>query len=169
MTYVSNDCLAWFIYKNKNQEYESPFIGSLFESDEQYLKFCENYDYYIKLEPRFKEPELFYTVMNYEKPIAMFLGDIEIHWPHEENDEEVLQNFKRRLGRVTAPVFLWSDMQMFNGYREDFKQRFRQIPNARFLEHTEIEAFKDKSLDDIGTGFLKIVKWFDYNILAKHI
>lgn len=169
MTYVTNDCLAYFIYKNKNQEYESPFIGSLFESDEQYLKFCENYDKYIKLEPKFGKPKLYFTIMNYDQPIAMFLGDIEIHWPHEGSANEVYVKFKRRLRRAINPVFIWSDMQMFNGYREDFKQRFELIPDSRFIEKEDIADFKDKSLEDIGNGFLKIVKWFDYNILAKHI
>lgn len=169
MTYVSNDCLAYFIYKNKNQQYESPFIGSLFESDEQYLKFCENYDYYINLEPTFGQPKLPVTIMNFDHPVIMFLGDIEIHWPHEGSQDHVLDRFKRRLTRASVPLLLWSDMQMFNGYREDFKQRFKVIPNSKFIEKNEIEEFKDKSLEDIGQGILKIVTWFDYNILANHL
>lgn len=44
-SYITNDCLAAFIYQKLSTEYGAPLIGSLFGSDEQYVKFCKNFDH----------------------------------------------------------------------------------------------------------------------------
>jgi len=169
MTYITNDCLAYFLYKKLKQEYHSPFIGSLFESDEQYLKFCLNYDDYINQEPRFDTPLLPMTKLDYDHTPVMFLGDIEIHWPHESKGvNHLLEKFNRRKQRLTKPLFVWSDMQMFNGFKPELKQQFQTL-NHIFVNKDDIPNFKDKSLEEVGPGHLKIPKWFDYNALANFI
>lgn len=147
MTYITNDCLAFFIYKKLNTNNLSPLIASLFESDEQYVKFCENFNEYIKMTPVFGEPKMKVKDLGRKNPPCMFLGDIEIHWVHEKNKEDVLEKWNRRIKRIESPKFYWSDDQMFNGYSEELKQRFMRIPNSVFIETKNIEGYIPKSLD----------------------
>jgi uncharacterized protein (DUF1919 family) len=56
-SYVSNNCLAQALYFSESRKYDSPFIGSIFLNDYQYVKMCQNYEYYISLEPVFSQPK----------------------------------------------------------------------------------------------------------------
>ncbi len=168
MTYITNDCLALFIYKELNQQYESPLIGSLFESDLQYLKFCENFDHYINLTPRFGDPLLPVTEMDYKNVPVMFLDDIEIHFPHETDKDILLGKWNRRKERMTKPIFIWSDMQIFN---KDYslKEQFKKLPNSIYVNKDDIEEHKDKEFVYSKEGYLNTVCWLDYPLMAKHI
>ena len=174
-TFISNDCLAYFMYKKIREEYESPFIGSLFENDAQYLKFCQNFDRYIAMEPVFAKPLMPVTYMDYKEIPIMFLGDIEIHWPHESNGEAfLLEKYKRRLERLHDPLFIWSDMQMYNKHhvegRDVLREEFRRIPNSIFVAKDDIEAHKDKSLDSRNKDdYFSVPAWLDYNAMANHV
>ncbi len=41
-TFILNNCLCSQLYRKMNREYDNPFIGSYFQLDEQFLKFCKN-------------------------------------------------------------------------------------------------------------------------------
>lgn len=176
MTLITNDCLATFIYKKLNQQYESPFMSSLFESDEQYLKFCQNFAKYIKKKPRIGKPKLPVTVMDITDVPVMFLGDIEIHWPHHEGNkgDGLLATYQRRKKRINNVKFIWSDMQIFNTHSQKDRRKlireFKKIPNSIFVNKDDIEAHKDKSIDDrTNDNFMNVPKWLDYDIMAEHI
>lgn len=175
-TLITNDCLAYFIYQRLKAEYASPFIGCIFEDDYQYLKFCQNYDEYIQIEPVIAEPKLLVTIMGQKIVPAMFLGDIEIHWPHEKDPTILLDKYKRRFERITKPMFLWSDMQIYNAHTPEelqkLKSDFKKISNSMFIEKDDIEEHRDKSIEDLNRdrmGSLRIVKWLDYNVMASHV
>lgn len=174
-TLITNDCLAYFIYQKIGEEYLSPFIGSLFEDDKQYVKFCKYYKDYIKMIPVFGKAKLPVTKMDYQEFPIMFLGDIEIHWPHENNGPEFLmEKFNRRLARVTDPLFIWSDMQVYNVHEQaDLEQQksiFRDISVNLFVNKDDIEVHRSQSMDDRnGDGYLRCVKWLDYNLMADHV
>lgn len=173
MTFITNDCLATFIYKKLNQQYESPFMSSLFESDLQYLKFCQNFAKYMAMTPKIKKPKLPVTVMDITEVPAMFLGDIEIHWPHHEG-KSLLETFERRAKRMNNIKFIWSDMQIFNTHSPEDRRKlireFKKIPNSIFVNKDDIEAHRDKSIDDrSNNNFMNVPKWLDYNIMAEHI
>lgn len=76
----------------------------------------------------------------------MFLDDIEIHWPHRNDDAHVLSRWKSRMERMGEVVFLWSDEQMFDGYSEELRKEFEAIPGSRFFEVKDIPNYKPKSL-----------------------
>lgn len=147
-TYITNDCLAAFMYQKLGMDYQSPLIGSLFGNDEHYLKFCKNFDKYIKLEPTFGKPNLPVKLLGVANQTIMFLGDIEIHWPHKNNDAYVLMRYKERLANLQKDVvFLWSDEQMFDGYSEKLRKEFEAIPGSRFMMVADIPNYRAGSLD----------------------
>jgi len=137
-TLISNSCVSAKIYQLLNPgvnklfvDYTNPFIASWFPEDEQYVRFCEHYDHYTSLEPRFGEPKCFnwyrdtrsYRNLNRKLPVypVMFLGDIEIHWIHETSEKLLMKKYRERLkvSKELEPVFLWSDPEMFNIHSEE--------------------------------------------------
>ena len=194
---VSNSCASWYTYiafENRNIndkfiDYSNPFIACWFPDDEAYVRFCENYEYYVSLEPRFGKP----INLNWERVakskwhlglspnsyLVMFLDDIEIHWIHDTNPTLLLQKFKSRLadGKEKELVFLWSDSEMFNTCTEEERnnlvKRFNSIKNKTiFLTKYSQEEYRDettvvtyvpawekKSLSDRTIWFL--LSWYD--------
>jgi uncharacterized protein (DUF1919 family) len=79
----------------------------------------------------------------------MFLGDIEIHWIHENNEKLLMQKYRERLkaSLELEPVFLWSDPEMFNIHPEkercDLLKRFCNVPyKTLFLTKYRDEAYE---------------------------
>lgn len=175
-TFITNDCLAYFMYNKTREEYDSPLIGSLFEDDFQYVKFCRNFKKYIAMEPVFGEAKMPVTVMDYKSFPIMFLGDIEIHWPHESQGAGVLmEKFNRRLKRMKDPLFIWSDMQIYNRHHEAQRQMliqgFKKVPGHVFVKKDDIEIHRDKSIGDrdkVDSHF-SVPTWLDYNVMADHV
>ena len=114
---ISNTCVGQFIMKPKNiLPYNNPFIGSLIPNDKDYINLINNFDYYIKLEPKIglpREDSMFYnqtknsyyqhTQIKVPYPIV-YLGDLEIHFIHENNSDICLEKFKRRLLRLNTLI-----------------------------------------------------------------
>lgn len=177
MTFITNDCLAYFLYNKAGDSYQSPFIGSLFEDDAQYVKFCKHFDEYIRMEPVFGEPKLPLAIRTYKNAPTTFLGDIEIHWPHEKGGKEkLLEKYQRRLERISDPIFIWSDMQTYNE-GHSLKEEFMQIPGSLFIHKDDIELHRDKLMEDRNPGGVsggvvskfQVLKWLDFNIMASHV
>lgn len=152
-SYITNNCLAQVLYFSESREYDSPFIGSIFLNDSQFVKLCQNYDYYISLTPVFSEPKNDSTWCEQNNgpwykhveitpgyPV-MFLEDIEIHWIHEHNIEILLQKYNRRIERYKQnnlePLFLLSISDLCNDHskKEYLKliTNFTKIKNSIYL------------------------------------
>lgn len=151
---ITNDCLAAFMYKKLDRQYDSPLIGSLFPSDEQFVKFCKNFDKYIRVEPTIGINKIPFRDLYGRTQFVTIHDDIEIHWPHEKKSEVLLEKWKRRLARITEPEFYWTDEQMFNGFSQTLKDEFMSLPSSHFSFIKEIEGYEPKS--------------FDYNKLADY-
>lgn len=194
---ISNSCASWLIYKAYEKRsindrfinYPNPFVACWFPDDEAYVRFCENYEHYISLEPRFGKP----INLNWEKVaktkwhlglgsnsyLVMFLDDIEIHWTHDTNPTLLLQKFKGRLedSKEHELIFLWSDSEMFTTRTEEERnnlvKRFNAIknktifltkyPEEEYRDETTIVTFvpawKNKSLNDRTSWSL--LTWYD--------
>lgn len=203
-SFISNSCVSLETYKLYypwiNQyflEYNNPFIGSLFLDDEKYVKFCENYDYYVSIEPIFGEPEnkiweKDFGSKRYMHPdvdqnyIVMYLGDIEIHWIHETNKDLLLKKYKGRLetSKNYRKIFLWCDAEVFNYHsdeeRKNLVNRFNKIHDKTiFLTKYKNEEFID---DSCIVKFIEIwenrsmyervekvyiLSWSDHNFISK--
>lgn len=189
-TFVSNNCQGENIYKTLGKEYETPFIGSYFEDDEQFVKFCLNYEYYTDLErvtPKFieyGENKLPFDTTNsgYTKnfPIMM-LDDIEIHWIHETSDnggrEILLEKYKRRLERSKnkIPFFIWGDFLIHRSHPDKVKfeliEKFKTLPNSFFIWKDDIPEYNHLSINDrnINPGWGQPVRWINFDITSRRL
>ena len=150
-TIISNSCIGCSVMNMlKLGPYNNPFIGSMFLTDMDYMKFCKNFNYYIKCKPIFKPPRnnslwsqqtnRVYHSLKSTYPV-MHLDDIEIHWIHENNEKETLIKYNRRLKRFyeqkCIPIFVWVESEMFNIHNDkNFKEivdNFFSTPNCLFL------------------------------------
>ena len=152
-SYISNNCLSQVIYFSESREYDSPFIGSLFVNDFDFLKLCKNYNYYISIKPEFSKPKNdskwciqntgpWYKHNEIQIPYpVMFLEDIEIHWIHEKDINVLLEKYHRHIGRFqaenTVPLFMLSISDLCNDHDDcDYAKlikEFTDIPNSIYL------------------------------------
>jgi len=169
-SYVSNNCLAQIIYFSESREYDSPFIGSIFLNDYQYVKLCKNYEYYLSLKPVFGEPKrdsvwdkqnngIWYKhieiIPGYR---VMFLDDIEIHWIHENDINLLLEKYNRRIQRykknVLTPLFMLSFSDLCNDHSQDDYNKlvddFTSIENSIYLT-----KYKDDIKDRYNVFLIK--------------
>lgn len=179
-SFITNNCQAVGLYNILNRQYDTPFIGSYFQSDEQFVKFCQNYDYYIKIKPIFKEPILPFDTMGEIKPgtyPTMFLDDIEISWIHEKNEEECLIKYNRRLERhlKKTPFFILGDSLLHQYHNENERiqliNKFTSINNSFYIYQNMAEEWKLYShLDrNPGDGFARPTTWIRPDIVNKLI
>ena len=147
-SFFSNNCLGSEMFKKFNMQYNNPFIGSFFLDESHFFKLISNLNYYFSLEPQFSIPPIssnkYYQLNNsvfykyrdkhYKKetyPI-MILGDIHIHWIHEDDPQILLEKYKRRRQR-----YLDSPKKniVIMSYREcfiDFQDFANQLKNLNF-------------------------------------
>jgi hypothetical protein len=129
-------------------------------NDADYVKFCCNFEKYIKETPVFKAPRedstwakqtgnAWYTFGG-TKPgyPVMFLDDVEIHWIHETDPKELMGKYMRRMSRlkIADVIFMLSCSDLCNDWtREDYEKMisaFISIPKSVYLTNNE----KDLSL-----------------------
>lgn len=186
-TLISNSCVSSVIYQLYNPgvhklfvDYTNPFIASWFPEDEQFVKFCEHYDFYTSLEPRFGEPECFnwyrdtrsYRNLNRRLPVypVMFLGDIEIHWIHEKSEKLLMKKYRERLkvSKELEPVFLWSDPEMFNIHSEAerfwFLCRFYLMPEKTIF----LTKYRHEAMDEKTTKRIFVPEWEGKSQFDRH-
>lgn len=177
-TIISNNCQTIYLYKLVDREYDNPFIGSYFQSDRQFLKFCQNYSYYISLEPEFKEPILPFHSNGPIRPGSyptMFIGDIEVSWIHETTKEECIEKYKRRLerGKDKIPFFILGD-SLLHQYHEDQDREniiceFSKIPNSLYIRKEMSPTWKDCKHTDRGwcDGFAHPTHWIQPDTINR--
>jgi uncharacterized protein (DUF1919 family) len=178
-TFITNNCQGESIYKMLNREYDNPFIGSFIQDDDQYLKFCLNFDHYISQTPRFDKNILpVHQIAQIDKNFpVMFLDDIEIHWIHETSIDELSEKYKRRLDRMNGktPFFIWGDPLLHRPcseeQRNNYINMFSQLQNRFYLKKEIVPEYQDKSMDDriINPGWAQTLKWHNFNISAAYI
>jgi len=154
---LSNSCVGSLLYKYPKVPYITPLVGSLFLDDFMYIKFLENYDYYISLTPEIIE--------NYDKNIRlkshkdvlgnyvlMKLDDIEIHWIHERSAADVTEKWNRRLNRISNndKISIWTSSEFTqihdDNERKELIDRFCNLPEYTiFLTERKSEETYDKN------------------------
>ena len=115
-------------------EYNNPFVGSLIVNDMDFIKLCSDFDYYMRLSPKFcppREDSIFakqsgspwyrHRLIKVPYPV-MYLGDIEVHWIHERSEGVCLEKYNRRRLRYLATkpdnYFLLSYSEIMNNYKD---------------------------------------------------
>jgi hypothetical protein len=110
---ISNTCVGQQVHNIiNNNEYNNPFVATLFVNDLDFIKLCNNIHHYISYEPVLGIPKsdtIFvkqngsewykHDAISTPYPI-IFLDDIEIHCIHEQNPQKCLETFTRRFERM---------------------------------------------------------------------
>lgn len=106
---ISNNCWGGTIYHTLGMKFTSPFIN-MFETDTDYLKLLTDLRYYVGLKLKLKKWG-FNSIKNIKYPIYM-LGDIELHFNHTSDMNEVEKKWYERVERIN-----WSNLfvMMFTG------------------------------------------------------
>lgn len=131
VSFISSDCLGGVLYKALHRRMDSPTINMFFSASD-FIKFCENMDYYLEQE-----------VVNDEKnrengpwPIGK-LGDIRLQLVHYKSVEEAAGKWEERKKRIhrDALYFIMNDR---NGCTEREIAAFDALP----YEHKVIFTHK---------------------------
>ena len=151
---ISSTCLSAYLYNDTN--FHTPLAWSLFMDDDMYLRFLENYDYYVGLTPKVKiiDKNVHFPRQNGDPTgpyVIMELDDIEIHWIHTNSIDTVLDNWNRRLGRSKGlkRIFIHITPEFKKIYTEDERKnlidRFCNINEFTILltERPEEEVFTE--------------------------
>lgn len=148
-TYITNNCGCLSFFFSENKPYDHPFIGCLFMNDTEYVKLCNNFDYYLSVTPVLRNPNpnsiwakqtgsewYIHKEISVPYPV-MYLEDIEIHWIHESNSTELLEKYNRRRERYKemspTPVFLLSCADLMNDCTEEERQNLIRSFNGIYL------------------------------------
>ena len=152
---ISTSCLSSWIYFDSI--FNTPLAWSLFLDDYSFLKFCENYDYYVNLVPKLRladKNEYFSNQLPPNHPqipyVVLELDDIIIHWIHTDNIDETLDNWKRRLERSKdcEKIFIHITPEFKKIYTENERKniinRFRNLNGFKIL----LTEKKDEEVDN---------------------
>ena len=127
---ICNNCIAWGIYHKIGLPFTTPTVGLFFFS-EDYIKFLENFDHYIKQPLKFKETSGHPTANELRKikhyPIGILGDEIEIHFLHYKDEAEAAEKWKKRTRRIHTDnlFFIYSDAE--EDFKEEFLQRYSKI------------------------------------------
>lgn len=157
---ISNTCVGQGIIKQKNlYPYNNPFIGSLIPNDNDYIKLVNNFNNYLDMNPILgnpKEDSLFakqnkckyYVHKDIKTPYpVIYLGDIEIHFIHENNNTECIKKFISRLNRLKEII-------KNNEYKIIFTLSFSELIN----EHNDLKLIINNYFGDNKNN--KEIKYF---------
>jgi uncharacterized protein (DUF1919 family) len=126
---ISNDCVAGGMYRKLGISYNTPTVG-LFFFAEDYIKFLENFRYYIQKplkfvqKSRFPEVELL-EISNY--PVGLLGDDIEIHFIHYKTEQEAAAKWKKRCKRINFSNLFFIFVQKYL-FKKQYLQRFESLP-----------------------------------------
>lgn len=138
ITIFANNCLAGFIYQRYGLKYLSPTIGINFEPL-QFVKFCQNYKYYISLEMQETKEfnQAWFSSIGGGKidfPVGK-LGDINVYFQHSKSFQEAKNDWNKRKLRIN-PDNVYMILYDVNPSIEAFKE-FEKInfKNKLYLYH----------------------------------
>ena len=120
---ICNNCIAGGIYHKLGIEYSTPTVGLFFFSSD-YLKFLENFDFYINQPLTFREdsvhPEANALHKTKPYPIGVLGGDVEIQFLHYKSEIEAAEKWGRRVKRINfGNLFI-----IYSDAEEDFKDEY---------------------------------------------
>lgn len=134
---ISNNCWAGTaVYQPFGLKYNTPTVG-LFIMDEDYIRFLERLDWYLKQELQFIAPSAsrYYDKISEGRtkdvlyPIAVIGGDVELHFLHYHDKHESMSKWLRRVNRVNWDRLLIKMSLRDTGYDvQNLLERFNSLP-----------------------------------------
>jgi uncharacterized protein (DUF1919 family) len=177
-TIISNNCVAGWIYQKLGLPYTTPTIGLFFFSDD-YIKFLENLEYYIRSPLNFtktsKHPEANEVLKVHPYPIGLLGDDVEIQFIHFKKEEDAAEKWKRRIERINFSnlFIIYSDRDNF---REEYLHRYEKLSFRNkiffsskpfeqsfvvFIEDYKREVQVGEFLDREYEKYFNVVKWLN--------
>lgn len=122
---ISSNCIGGLISSDLGISYKSPTVGLFFNAP-CFIKFCENIEYYLKLDLEFISHSKYKEYQNVNYPIGL-LDDVEIHFLHYSTDVEAQKKWEKRKKRVNFNniYFIMTDRDSFS---DELAHRFNSIP-----------------------------------------
>ena len=135
LTIICNNCFAGRLYQDLNLSYNTPTVG-LYIMFPDFNEFVSNIEYYQSADLTFVHQSK-YQIGNerisnakHKYPIALLDGKIEIHFLHYKSEEEALNKWKRRTGRINLNNLIVIGSEQNNCKEEDILG-FDKIPFKR--------------------------------------
>lgn len=131
LTIISNNCWAGIVSQYLGIKYYTPTIGLYFFSEE-YIKFLERFDYYIKqkLEIIDTKDSKYYDEMikkNHQNAIVGKLDDVEIVFLHMKTGKEAIEKWNKRVKRINKGNIIFKFCEQNECSSEHIK-RFENLP-----------------------------------------
>lgn len=131
LTIISNNCWAGIVSQYLGIKYYTPTIGLYFFSEE-YIKFLERFDYYIKqkLEIIDAKDSKYYDEMikkNHKNAIVGKLDDVEIVFLHMKTGKEAIEKWNKRVKRINKGNIIFKFCEQNECSSEHIK-RFENLP-----------------------------------------
>ena len=156
-TIIANNCNGTFIYKDLRLKFNSPTIN-LFFSIEDFIKFLENMDNYLKSELR----EDLDSGRDYPVDI---LDDIKINFMHYKTFNEAKEKWYERIYRINmnnlyiimneGRVTNYQLLERFNKLPYAHKIMFTHVPYPEFESAFYIKGYEDKDTCDFLFNYMK--------------
>lgn len=154
-TIISNNCWAGIVSQYLGIKYYTPTIGLYFFSEE-YIKFLERFDYYIKqkLEIIDTKDSKYYDEMikkNHQNAIVGKLDDVEIVFLHMKTGKEAIEKWNKRVKRINRRNIIFKFCEQNECSIEHIK-RFENLPfknkicftTKEYPEYKSVIWFKDQ-------------------------
>lgn len=155
LTIISNNCWAGIVSQYLGIKYYTPTIGLYFFSEE-YIKFLERFDYYIKqkLEIIDTKDSKYYDEMikkNHQNAIVGKLDDVEIVFLHMKTGKEAIEKWNKRVKRINRRNIIFKFCEQNECSSEHIK-RFENLPFKNkicftikeYPEYKSVIWFKDQ-------------------------
>ena len=131
LTIISNNCWAGIVSQYLGIKYYTPTLGLYFFSEE-YIKFLERFDYYIKqkLEIIDTKDSKYYDEMikkNHKNAIVGKLDDVEIVFLHMKTGKEAIEKWNKRVKRINKGNIIFKFCEQNECSSEHIK-RFENLP-----------------------------------------
>lgn len=169
---ISNNCVAWAMYRQFNMRYTSPTIGMFFVS-EDYIRFLECFPYCITQPLTFLDKSRHSSVEDMRVTNKWPIGsicDAEIQFSHYISSDVVLATWNRRVKRLVLDnmFVIFSDHYDF---REELLEKFKQLPfqHKLFLSGTKrsddcalyVPEFAGMFANRYYEKYMYVVKWLN--------
>lgn len=130
-TIISNNCWAGIVSQYLGIKYYTPTIG-LYFFVEEYIKFLERFDYYIKQDLKIIETKdsRYYEKMvkkNHQNAVVGKLDDVEIVFLHMKTGEEAIEKWNKRVQRINKKYIIFKFCEQ-NECTKKHVERFEKLP-----------------------------------------
>jgi len=139
-----NSCVSGWVYTQMGKVYNNPFIWHYFQDGMDYIKVCKNFDYYLNQEPILISEDLkdgrypYHPKISKDYPI-MKLGDVNVHFIHHTDGDEVVDKYLRRRDRLTEynliPVAWDTELKT-----QDVIDQFKLLDNAILVSGAKVQV-----------------------------